>query len=394
MSDIKDKANNHIEELARIEKIKQENQAKKIQIDSKRVESDFQRMLQHEKDLEIARTTDFNEMTDAQIEKLRKDNKEYIAAARQGMNFICDEFDGIVPFFQKNLILIGGKTGEGKSTTVANIAWSVLNQRNPITGEWRRVCVLTNEEKSEDFFNRITCLANGWHYTNHDKFTDEQVDTFDKWIPRLASKGRLNVIDNNYNGATGSTTSIEGLELVFDSILKSGIHYDVYIIDYYQNIKHSKNNPRLNEWEVQALLANKLDQYKNVLSGPIVLFAQVNPPDKEEKVPFEHRIKGRKVITDPSTFIMEMQADRPNLRTRWIVHKSRFTESVGKDFFTGYDHGKFVPYSTEFQAKVARVQEEREYRKVFKADPKKDGLKDVFKEEKKEGEDGNSTEGN
>src|ERR1035437_2184144 len=389
MSDIKEKANNHIEELARIERLKQDNQAKKTQIDNKRIGSEFQTMLQNEKDLEIAKTTNFGALSEAQIEALQKANKEYIEAARQGMTFMFNStddalgFDGVVPFFRKNLILIGGVTGHGKSTTVANIAYSVMKQKKP-NGDYRSVCVLTNEAKSEDVFNRITCLIKGWHYTNHDKFTDEQVKTFDAYIPKLAANGRLNVIDNNYNGANGSTTSIEGIEAIFDNILKSDIHYDVYIIDYYQNIKYSKNNPRLNEFEVQAMLASKLDQYKNILSGPIVIMAQVKAPDKEEKVPFEYRIKGRKVITDPSTLILEMMADKENLRTEWWVHKSRFTESVGKSFYTGYDHGQFIPYGNDFKAKVARLQEERAYRKLQLDKPPNEALKDAFKEKEEE----------
>lgn len=368
--------NDFIEKLSQeqeIDKKQKELKTKKFILEDRKVNLELDKLNQSDRDLAIAIASNFGQMSDEQIENLRKDNIEYINAAKQSMIFInSDPFGGVIPYFRKNILLLCGKTGDGKSTTVANIAAATMRQINPLTKKRRKVLVITNEERAEDVFNRITCLGKGWHYTNHDMFTDEQIKAFDETIKILAKDGWLNVIDNNYNGSNGVTTSIEGIQTIFDNLIRDKIYYDVVIIDYYQNIKFSKKNPRINEWEVQAAFAALMDSYKNVYPAPIVIMAQVVPPDKDRKEPVEFRIKGRKIITDPATLIVEMIADRANLRTEWVIHKSRFNESVGQSFYTGYEKGKFVKYDVDFMKKVAKIKEERDANKLDKVIEKKE----------------------
>lgn len=382
MSDVKQAFNKDMEKVIELEQLKNDTSAKKAVIDNKRVSAQLEQIKQNEKDMEIAKATNFGALTMPQIEAIQNANDEYIAAAKNAMLFINTSFNNKVPFFRKNFILIGARTGEGKSTAVANIAHAVMTSKHPVTGKTLRVLVLTNEEKAEDFYNRVTCLIKGWHYTNHNQFTKEQTDTFRKMIPVLASNGRLTVIDNNHNGSHGVTTSLEGIATVFDNLIEKEEWYDVIMIDYYQNIIHSQKYPHLSENEVQARLTRMMDKYKNIYPAPIVMMAQITPPDKDDRIPFQHRIKGRKIIMDPATFAVEMVRDTKHLRTKWVVHKSRFTEAIGSDWFTGYDKGKFVPYTTEFAEKVQRMAYEREARKINQHIDQNNGLPDVFKEKK------------
>lgn len=360
MSDLKEAFKENME----LEKLKVETAAKKAKLEAKWVDAKLEQQEQNERDMALAAATNYGAMSPEQILKIQQDNDDYMDSARHAMEFINPVFDNIIPFFRKNFILIGARTGEGKSTAVANIAFTTMAKVNPQTGKTRRVLVITNEERAEDFYNRITALARGWHYTNHNKFTQEQRDTFSKMIPILASGGRLTVVDNNHAGSHGVTTTIDGICTIFDNLIANKEYYDVILIDYYQNIISSQKYPNLSENEVQARLSRMMDKYKNIYPAPIVMFAQITPPDKDDKIPFQHRIKGRKIIMDPATCAVEMIRNTKELYTLFKIHKSRFTEAIGQDVKVGYDRGRFVKYDSAFAEKVQKMAYEREARKL------------------------------
>jgi len=225
VSELKDLTDKKLAEMAAQEKKKKEVAGKRLILDERKVDTELEKLVRNDRELAIARTTNFGAMTQEQIDSVRANSRNYIQAARNCMKFINSAFDGIIPYFRKNLILIGGKTGEGKSTAVANIVASTLKQIDPVTGKRCRVLVISNEESVEDVYNRITSFAKGWSYVNHDKFTDEQIQVFDEYIQVLTKDGWLNVIDDSYGGTpeapvSGVTTSIEGIQAIFDNLLK------------------------------------------------------------------------------------------------------------------------------------------------------------------------------
>lgn len=323
-----------------------------------RVGRDLEELEKNKEELRQAQNLNFGRMSAESIDQLVQDNDDYMEAAKHPMTFINDEFKKIVPYFRKNLIVVGGDTGDGKSTSVSNIIFSTISRKNPATGKGCRVLVLSNEEKPEDVYNRVCCLIKGWKYANHDQFTDEQRNTFREYIPKLAHNGRLTVIGNTYQGVSNVTNSVEGIETIFNNLIKDGDIYDAVIIDYFQNVTQSKNDPKLDEFMCQRKLANILDQMKNNYPAPIVLMAQMKRlVDEDDSTPFNIRLKGSKLICDKATFICELIPERKLLRSKWTVWKSRFTEAVGQSIYTGYDRGKFVPYSIAFQKNVAKLVE-------------------------------------
>jgi hypothetical protein len=362
MSDAVDDFIKNMPAMAAEEDKKREVQAKKLLVDENRYSNELARITKTADETARAQNTSFDLLSQDAIEKIQKDNMEYIQAARKALRFINREFDAIVGYFRKNLILIGAYSGHGKSTAVANIARETLRQISKVTNKPCKVLIITNEEKTEDVFNRITCLIHGWNYVNHDKFTDEQIATFHKFIPILGKY--MTVVDDNFNGVPGTTTSLEGICGIFDNMIRDGTYYDSVLFDYYQNVTYSKENPKMSEFEVQALLSHKLDQYKNTYNAPITVMAQCDPPD-DANTPFMYRIKGRKLIFAKATMVLEMVAEQEKQRTTWTVWKSRFTNSIGKEFHTTFDKGKILPYDPEMAKKIMAANEEKEADKIM-----------------------------
>lgn len=349
-----------LDEATILEKKIQELRIKKLDLEERKVNLELNRVQENDRNLALMKEANFGQMSPEQIRRIIDDNNEYMEAAKNKMMFVDHVFDKVAPFFRKNIILVGGSTGDGKSTTVSNIVRSTISQRNKETGKAKKVLVITNEQLSEDFYNSITCQIKGWEYNNHNEFTEEQKETFQKFIQFLAESGTVTVVDDNYNGSSGNTTTIEGIRNIFDDLIAKKQFYDVVLIDYYQNITISTLNPKLNEYEVQRAFCNALDQYKNTYPAPIVLMAQVKPLDKEE-TPFKFRMEGTKKIMNVATCVFEIIADRENFRTEWIAHKSRFQKGiVGHSYYVGYENGQFVPYGDEFKKKVAVIQERRQ----------------------------------
>lgn len=378
-----------IAEEKKFDVLRKETSRNKAVLDHTRTKAQLERHNQDEQDLETLKKSDFGTQTVDQVKAIQKDNSEYIEAAKNKMEFMFKAppgqtgFDSVVPFFRKNIIFIGAQTGEGKSTAVANIAFSLMKQKNPATGKPARILIMTNEERKEDVYNRITCLIKGWHYTNHDKFTPEQVQAFNDAIPVLAT--RIRVIDNIENGAHGTTTSIEGFEGVMDNLIASGEIYDAILIDYYQNYILSKTDPTMDEYKVQARICRSIDKYKNIYPAPFCLFGQINAPDENGNPLFMYRIQGRKLIMTVCTCAMEMIVDKKHRSTKFKVWKSRFNEAIGEEIAVGYDKGKFVPYTDEFRAKIQLDLDRRQAAALDRQMDKSNGLPDAFKKEEDNG---------
>lgn len=368
MSKELDDFNKKLEEDKKKDERKKNVQDKALILQEHRVERDLATLLQNKEELEKGKTVDFSRLSQEYVDELVSSSNQYIDAAKKSMCFMNEDFRLVVPFFKKNLILIGADTGDGKSTTVANVIYSTVTNINPATGKLGRVLVLSNEEAPEDFYNRITAVHLGLKYTNHNLITDEEKDQYAKFIPLWCKNDRLSIIGDTYQGISGWTTTLEGIEKIFTSLLESGNPPDVVILDYYQNVKRSKNDPELDQYKVQAMFAAFLDKMKLVYPGPIVVMAQMKRlTGDEDTTPFNVRLKGSKEICDKATFIAEITPERALLRSKWKVWKSRFNDSAGENLLVGYDRGKFVPYSEDFQKSIAKIVQENLDRKA-KAD--------------------------
>lgn len=386
--ELDDNINEQIQKQMDLDRRKKAVFEKELDLKEKRVDIAFNDLLKNKEETAKSENVKFGKMSEDAVNTLLFNNDAYLEAAKHPIPFINEEFDSTVPFFRKNVILITAAYGRGKSTAVANIVNTAFRGINPLTGKAWRILVLTNEEAPEDFYNRLTCFIKEWEYTNHDKFSNDQRTEFAKFIKVFTQKGIVTVIGDTYEGVSGWTTTVEGIVSIFDNLVRDKEEYDVVILDYIQGIVRSREKPEANEYEAQRLLANEFDRIKNIYAGVIVIMAQSDPlKDEDDKTPINFRLKGSKLIVTKATFIMEIVPEHELLRSTWIVHKSRFTNSTNKKIITGYDRGRFVPYSLDFQKNIAKMVEHN----LEKKKEQELGIPSEEKKEKEEKDDsGNS----
>jgi hypothetical protein len=289
-------------------------------------------------------------------ENLRAENTDYFESAQNCPDFLNEHFRDMVPYFSRNLILLGARSGQGKSTIAGNLSFHTIKQN-------KNVLVLTNEEIDSDVYNRVTCLVKGWGYTNHRKFTKEQIDEFNDMYEKLGK--RLTVISDKYNGKTGTTTTLEGIIGVLDSLLRIDKKYDVIIIDYFQNISVSLKDITAPEWKVLDKLGQYLDNYRKLYNAPIILLSQLKDTNLEDPAPFKDRIERCKSIYNKVTCAIEVTADVENSKTDFKCHKSRFTSSIGTTISAGFDKGKYVLYDSAFKNKTLLVRANQDQAKFL-----------------------------
>jgi len=318
---------------------------KKRVIEEFRIETTYKEISEVKKDLGDLKSLTFDINNTGPMLRSIESGRQYMNAAGKRLRFVNDDFNGKVPFFQKNLLFFGAYSGDGKSTLTANICFDLVSQG-------KKVLVISNEELAYDVLNRVTCLGKGWAYTDHEKFTDAQKNILDESAVGLAS--RMYVVDNDYPGSNGYlTTSYEGVTSILEGIHSQSMKYDAIIIDYYQNISMMKSDPKADIYRTQAKFVKYIDQFKNRYPAPIILMGQLAPLTQENPLPFKQRIEGSKSVFNVATFAAEVRADKKGLRTEWTFHKTRFGECQGQSMYTGWDRGRYVPYDDEFKKKVA-----------------------------------------
>ena len=335
----------------------EEFKKKKLFVDDYKITNELERIKKNEEDLKRAEKVNVGIMTEEDILDTQNKNRIYLEGAKNGMDFLHKSFRKWVPCWAGSLILIGSRTGGGKSSVTANLILSTMQQKNPITGENRKVLTISCEETPLQVYNRLTCLVKNYNFNEQDEFTDQQKQDLIDFIPKWAGAG-VSVIGEDGHGRTDS---LEGIKSIFDNLIATKTYYDLILIDYIQKITTSKKNPQMQQFTVLKEVMNLLDNMKNVYPAAIVVMSQLKANDAEDTLDFQERLRGSKDIITPCTVALELVPDVNLLRSRFIVRKNRYKGStLGGHRDMGYDRGKFVPYTDDFIVKAALSREAKE----------------------------------
>ena len=320
---------------------------KEKELKQARIDYQYNQKLERENDKKLLDSLNLDNIGEQYITDLVESLDDYFRDCTKSKVFINNSFRGIVPFFRKNIVLVGALSGSGKSTATANVAVGTILQ-----GE--KCLVFTNEEAPEDVYGRVVALIKGWAYTKHENFTEDQKRITKEMMPILSQ--RMLVIGPNFMGMRDVTTSLEGIEGILNSIEKNGNKFGSIVFDYYQNINKSRENPSATSNEVSERFSKMIDQFKNRYEAPIVVMSQLMPSGKKDSpLAFRDRIEGRKIIYNVCTVGIELRANRENGTSEFVFHKSRFNEFIGKSVVCGFNRGKFVKHDGAFI-----VQQEKE----------------------------------
>lgn len=333
----------------------------KVHIDIVKYGQQCEDLLKSDAERKAAQSLNLDQIKDAYFSDAMADHQKYLESARYRLRCMLPCFDNTIPLFAKNLLLFGAKTGEGKSSTAAQITYSVLNQNNPATGKPCRALVLTNEETMGEVYTRVAFQYKKWPYTRLDAISEDQRKEVSRFQSEMRESKRLVVIDSSFPDIRQPTTSLEGLEHFLESLVRNKNDFDLIVIDYFQKISSSTANRGANSTDVFTRVCDMLDDYRKRLNCPIVIFAQLYPSNSD-KTNFEDRIKGRKKILETATFAAEIEPDRDNYKTYFRIHKNRLVQgTVGTTVALGFDRetGMYVTCDIPFQQKASQWKQDR-----------------------------------
>ncbi len=289
-------------------------------VDGKQLQRDLQ-------DLDF--TTDFDMLSDAaKVDAFDRDHS---------VEFLYPDMDDFVQLAPGSLALICAATGTGKSTLTANIAYSLLRQG-------KRVLIIANEEKRTDVAARISCLqldVNIHKYKAKNGLPDTIKENVLDNIKNFDNKF-LAIVALDFKNDSRIVTSPEGMLALLKGAKDK---YDAVIIDYYQNINQSINNPGLQPHEANEIFAREVDHIKNEIGCPIIMMAQIRRGDDDYKT----RLEGRRLILNKCTDVFEVKIDKAYNRSVMICHKDRWLGNQGEEKFIGYQAGKYVQYTKDFE---------------------------------------------
>lgn len=282
----------------------------------------------------------------ASVNEMFVDMVKYRTMLKQKITFINGTLTSFVPFTRENLYLVCAYSGSGKSTICANVSY-------PLWKEGKKTLVISNEESKHDVLFRIACLELGYNFNDYKKGTmpNDMAAKAMALFPDIAKY--VKVLDINYKD--GLTTKVEGVKNALEKIKDQG--YSCAMIDYFQLIQFSVSDPKKDRYSVLTDFRIWLGQYIKKSDIPIVLFAQLHSMGKRKNEDLDSRIKDCPSVYETATVVIEVVPDFKNKCSNFVIKKDRFGLQ-GTRMTMGFENGRFINYTAQFQAKVDMVNQQ------------------------------------
>jgi len=273
--------------------------------------------------------------------------KQYNRMLQERITFINPHLTKLIPFTRENLYLMCAYTGNGKSTIAANISY-------PLWQQGKKVLVIANEESKSDVLYRIACLHLGYNFNTWKKgqMPAPQQKECVKLFPAISKY--VKVLDVVYKN--GLTTKLEGVINALEAVQSAD--FSCCLIDYYQLIVNSVEDPSKGRYDVLNKLRIYLQRYIKKSNIPIVLFAQLHSMGKRSNVELDSRVKECPAILEAATVVVECIPNFDLKKTDFLIKKDRFGLQ-GTKIECGFENGKFVNYDDGFKNKIKQAEVDR-----------------------------------
>lgn len=269
------------------------------------------------------------------INKMFQSIASYNAMLKEKITFVNDDLTKAIPFTRENLYLLCAYSGSGKSTVAANVSY-------PLWKQGKKSLVISNEESEQDILFRIACLDLGYNFNDYKKGRMPKALQKECMMLFPDISKCVKVVDVNYKA--GITTKVEGVKNILEMIKDKD--FSCAMIDYYQLIKRSTDNPNAGSYEILNDFRIWLGQYIKRANIPIVVFAQLHSLGKRNNKDLDSRIKHCPDIYEPSTVVIEIVPNFEEHTSDFIIHKDRFG-FAGMKITCPFDRGRFVNMDSE-----------------------------------------------
>jgi hypothetical protein len=250
--------------------------------------------------------------------------------------YLCEPFQGLIPL-KKGNYLFGGKTGDGKSTLLANIIAHFLRNSKKF------VIVLLNDEPEEYIFTRVACVLRGkdWIKWVNGALPEDALIEIEKCVSKLKKRLFVNTIPNETRKdiKTVNPRHLLHIKRVLYRAQVESERWGLIAVDYLQRITIPENRS-LPTWEVYKELGDFLHDHGNSSKIPTLLFAQLKPPYQGGD--FFSRIEGVNTIGANATVGIEIKPDRSTRTTTFIVHKDKYGTLAEKGVKAALEGTKYV----------------------------------------------------
>ena len=262
---------------------------------------------------------------------------KYNKMLKERITLINDALSAAIPFTRENLYLFCAYTGNGKSTTAANISY-------PLWKQGKKILVISNEESKQDIIFRIACLELGLNFNDYKKgmMSNEQQKQCISLFPQITPF--VKVIDVNYKD--GLTTKVEGIINCLEAV-KAEEGYSCVMIDYFQLCKFSARHPDKTTYDNLNDLRVYIGRFIKSATMPVCLFVQLYSVSKKGGAKdIDARVKECSAVVEPATVIIEIVPNFESQTSEFIIHKDRFGRA-GQRLVCGFDRGRYTKLSAD-----------------------------------------------